>query len=526
MQHRGEPIDVSHHLSEIAKKRPLSPLKGLQKYWGKPGIISLAGGLPSPEYFPFETLRADGLPSDTLAAKPKSGLSWLWNLFSSSNSTTLPITIPKYTSDPASINLATALQYGMARGLPQLQDFVKKFSKVVYQPAYEGYAVLLHAGNTDGWAKVVNTLCNPGEGVLVSEWTYPSAIATMQPYGIRPVKVGMDGEGMSSTSLREVLGGWDAEERGMPRPHVMYIVPVGQNPTGATMHAQRKKEIYDLCVEFDVIIVEDDPYYFLQEGPYAPPHKRSQMRNVMDSVSDEEYIASLVPSFLRFDYQGRVIRLDTFSKTIAPGSRLGWYTCHPLFAERIERVAETSTQQPCGFGQSIITSLLLNWGLPGYFRWLRGIRAQYTDRRDYLLDCFQEKFHLETCTSPMSIWDGSVSYAAYAKTSRGSDEKQRGPMFSFVPPTSGMFLWIRMHFENHPRFKDENEETLEQKLWVALAEAGLLIGPGVMFSADPPNENVKASGHFRLSFSNSENEELKKAVDIFSTVTRKFFKDI
>lgn len=61
-----------------------------------------------------------------------------------------------------------------------------------------------------------------------------------------------------------------------------------------------------------------------------------------------------------------------------------------------------------------------------------------------------------------------------------------------------------MHFENHPRINDFDEETLEHKLWVALAEAGLLIGPGAFFAADPLDEKVKASGHFRLSFSNSE----------------------
>lgn len=66
---------------------------------------------------------------------------------------------------------------------------------------------------------------------------------------------------------------------------------------------------------------------------------------------DRTFIDSLAPSFLKFDYQGRVVRLDSFSKTIAPGSRLGWFTCNPVFAERFERQAETSTQNPCGFGQ-------------------------------------------------------------------------------------------------------------------------------------------------------------------------------
>lgn len=87
------------------------------------------------------------------------------------------------------------------------------------------------------------------------------------------------------------------------------------------MLAQRKKEIYDICVEFgkiilthssdslkycaDIIIVEDDPYYFLQEGPYTPPSERSGKSedSVLDDSDDsEKYIASLAPSFLSYAY--------------------------------------------------------------------------------------------------------------------------------------------------------------------------------------------------------------------------------
>lgn len=94
------------------------------------------------------------------------------------------------------------------------------------------------------------------------------------------------------------------------------------------MGAKRKQDIYDICVEFgkssplpnatadsrfsvDVIIVEDDPYYFLQEGDYKPKAGR-HYGNVKHDA--EKFLASLAPSYLKFDYQGRVVRLDTFSK--------------------------------------------------------------------------------------------------------------------------------------------------------------------------------------------------------------------
>ena len=88
-------------------------------------------------------------------------------------------------------------------------------------------------------------------------------------------------------------------------------MPVGQNPTGATLTLERKQAIYDICVEYDVIICEDDPYYFLQLQKYTPATER---KNEYKQTSSEDFLQDLVPTLLSLDYQGRVIRLDTFSK--------------------------------------------------------------------------------------------------------------------------------------------------------------------------------------------------------------------
>ncbi|KAL0949929.1 hypothetical protein HGRIS_009955 [Hohenbuehelia grisea] len=412
----------------------------------------------------------------------------------------------------------------MAKGLPQLQKFIDEFTTRVYKPAYKDPVCLVHTGNTDGWFKVVMTFCNPGEGVLAAEWTYPSAMNTTRPLGVTPVPVPIDEQGICGVGLRKILAEWDESARGMPRPRIMYTVPIGQNPTGATMEATRKKEIYEICVEFDVVIVEDDPYYFLQEGQYT--HKSS--RSISRTESDEEYIDNLVPSFLKFDYQGRVIRLDSFSKTVAPGCRLGWFTCNPLFAERLERQAESSTQAPCGLGQTMVTSLILNWQFNGYIRWLRALGTQYTQRRDFLLDCFSDEFHLEVEQEHKGAWKGNTVYRAYAvpRNARAMIEKTsaRAPMFSFVPPTSGMFVWMQLHLNHHPAFPDETPVTLEMKLWEKVALAGVLFAPGRMFSCEDDGEaSPVGSGHFRVSFSNVPFDTMKQAVGVFATEIRKFW---
>lgn len=177
--------------------------------------------MPSPEYFPFDAIRADVLKSSSFtAAEPsqsKGPFSWIWNIFSSLDTERGSISVPKYSSSPEEINLAVALQYSQANGLPQLQKLIQEFTCKIFKPAYSNFTTLINGGNTDGWSKIITALCNPGEGVLTSEWTYPSALAAMVPFGIHPIPVAMDGQGMSSIALRELLAQWDVESRGISR---------------------------------------------------------------------------------------------------------------------------------------------------------------------------------------------------------------------------------------------------------------------------------------------------------------------
>lgn len=185
-------------------------------------IIDYCAGLPHPDYFPFSALTAEALVPDSFplnSPEESSTFSWLWKLLGTGKAKerTTSVTIPKYPVKPTDLSLSTALQYSMATGLPQIQKIIQEFTGKVYTPAYENYTTLLHAGNTDGWSKAVLTLCNPGEGVLASEWTYPSALSAMLPYGINPVPIPMDSQGMRSDSLRILLSEWDEAARGMPR---------------------------------------------------------------------------------------------------------------------------------------------------------------------------------------------------------------------------------------------------------------------------------------------------------------------
>jgi len=477
-----------------------------------------------------------------------SPFAWLWKLLpaSTQKKKTLPITIPKFAADPTpySIQLSNALQYGGAS--LALVKFIKEFTAKVYQPAYANWDVIQCVGSTDAWSKIAPLLLENGDGYLVEEWTYPSALASALPSGFSPVPVEMDGAGLSSSGLEKLLAEWNPDEHGgMRRPRLLYTIPVCQNPTGASLPVPRKKEIYDICVKYDVIICEDDPYYFLQAGEYEPASVRASSASSQGKhkETDDEFIASLIPSYLRFDYQGRVLRIDTFSKTIAPGSRAGWVTGHPVLIERLVRASETSVQGPSGFAQILIGKLLAEeWGMTGYLRWLKGLKAQYRERRNTLVDAL-----LAGADASLDARESATQPGTYEirLAGPGTDvgEKFSGlssaPLLSFVAPEGGMFIWLRVHFSQHPSFGVKSTNALLLALWEEIAEAKVLVAPGSMFSARefPPSGDVEmmdvddknlvvadnGDGFFRMAFSMASAEEMQKAMGILGKVTKKFF---
>lgn len=116
-------------------------------------------------------------------------------------------------------------------------------------------------------------------------------------------------------------------------------------------------------------------------------------------------------------------RLKRFSKVLAPGMRLGWITSNKLFHQKLADYTDSSTQPPHAFGQMFVTEMLgeHGWKVEGFCRWLQSLRLDYQQRRDFLLDVFRRK----------------VEPTGYA---------------SVNCPEGGMFVWIEIFFEQHPRF--------------------------------------------------------------------------
>lgn len=260
--------------------------------------------------------------------------------------------------------------------------------------------------------------------------------------------------------------------------------------------------------QLDVIIVEDDPYFFLQ----YPDMDIETAAPKYEKLSNDEFLSSLVPSFLRFDYQGRVIRLESFSKTLAPGLRLGYFVANPLFTERLLRATEVETQDPSGISQALVLSLLTSWTTSGYITWLQNLRLEYQKRRDWMLAAIRKNFSLV----PASDFPELHAEGLVAAIDEDGGSSQGIPIFSFIPPTGGMFIWTKFYFGQNSAYlaikdgqkESDHEQAFANRLWAELAEERVLLTPGYYYhpwqGAEKTSTAARAAdadtSHFRLTF--------------------------
>lgn len=239
-----------------------------------------------------------------------------------------------------------------------------------------------------------------------------------------------------------------------------------------------KRSVLDFTNPLDIILVEDDPYYCLQFP------KSTIKEQTFTPVSSNKFLESLIPSFLSMDTQGRVIRLESFSKTLFPGLRLGFFVANSVFTERLLRVTEVETQDPAGLSQALTLALFQNWGIDGYLTWLQSLQFQYRTRRDWLITAFKDSFTVVPATkSPVPKAQGNVACI--------SDSNGRLlPVFSYIEPEAGMFVWSKFYFHGVCRFTElrdvkveDPEQAFATELWEAMAGELVLLTPGSYYHA-------------------------------------------
>jgi len=429
------------HISQRAQNRKLFSFGGLpipETIETHKSPISLAGGRPHAEFFPINemSIEISNGPFDSTSSeddydyKNKGG--------SAGNGKKNKALVKKF--DKSTLDISNGLQYGPTEGHIELINFAKNLIKNVNKPKYDSWDLIFTNGTGDSLHKVFNLLINPGDVILVECYTYVPVMSNIVNYGgiVVPVKLRFDddddndndGDELSKTNgidvfwLEDLLKNWEINYPGLKRPKAFYTIPTGQNPTGITTNDENRKFIYELSCLYDFIIIEDDPYGYIQLGKYnADDDQYNKYMSNEDGDKDEEYCLEkyinedLPNSYLKFDIEGRVLRLESFSKVFAPGTRLGFIVGLKEFIKEISKHTLVSTRACSGISQLVLYNVLQKiGGVSGFLKWNIKISKEYTNRKNLLLETFFQ-----------------------------SDAYLKG-FFKVIEPEAGMFIMININF--------------------------------------------------------------------------------
>ena len=257
---------------------------------------------------------------------------------------------------------ATTLQYGLGQGDPVLREQICELMTLTGIDAGNGASpddVVVTVGGQQALDLVARVFLDPGDVVIAEGPTYVGALGVFQGAQADVVHVPMDDDGLIPAALAEAL---ETVARAGKRAKFLYTVPAYHNPAGVTLSASRRDEILAIAERAGLLVVEDDPYGLLGfEGePLAALRSRAK-----DSV----------------------LYLSTFSKTFAPGMRVGWVLAPHAVREKLVIASEAQILCPSMFAQSAVSA---------YFRtmpWreqLKTFREIYQERRDALLGALAE----------------------------------------------------------------------------------------------------------------------------------------
>jgi len=331
---------------------------------------------------------------------------------------------------------AVALQYGSGQGVPHLRE------QILEVMALEGIHgsvddVVVTTGSQHALELLAKLFLDPGDVVIAEGPSYVTAITVFRSFQAEIVHVPMDADGMNPEALRETIARVRAEGK---RIKFLYTIPSFQNPTGVTLSWERRVEILEIARSSGVLVLEDNPYGLLHFDQAPPP--------AMRSLDDEG-----------------VVYLGTFSKTLAPGLRVGWAMAPHAIREKLVLANEAAVLSPSSFSQIVISEYMdsADWKAQ-----IATFRDVYRERRDAMLSALAD--HL--------------------------------PGMTWTVPTGGFYVWLTM------------PEHLDSKAMLPRAVKELVAyTPGTAFYADGNGRR-----NMRLSFCYPQPDFIREGIRRLSTV--------
>lgn len=319
-----------------------------------------------------------------------------------------------------------AMQYGAAKGVTALREVIQQHVKEKENVDSELDNVLVTTGSEQALDLVGKAFVDPGDTVLVEQPTYLCALDVFRSYGANFASVEMDEDGMKMDALEEAL-------KANPNTKLIYTVPNFQNPTGRTMTEERRKQLAELAEKYDVYVLEDNPY---GEIRFAGQH---------------------VPAVKSFDKSGHVLYMSTFSKTLAPGFRLGWLVADEDVVNKLTVLKQSADLHTDNLAQFAVAQFFADNDVDAH---VKEISDLYGKRKDLMLEGIKKYF-------PEGV--------------------------KYTDPEGGMFLWVEV-----PGVDDTVE------LFKECLEHDVAFVPG-----DPFFAGEAQPGAFRLNYSNMKEDQIE-----------------
>lgn len=317
-------MNYKSKLSKLAEGITSSIIRELLKFASEPGFISFGGGVPDPETFPRKELA-------------------------------------EIAKEVIEKEYRFSLQYGTTEGDPLL-----KAQYIRYLERWEGLKgltennLLITVGSQQALDLIARTFLDEGSIVALSLPAYLGAVSAFKMRNPRFLTVPLSEDGMETEILEKKLESLSSEE--LQRFKFVYTVPNFHNPAGVTLSLERRKHLLELAERFDFFIVEDDPYGALRfEGEH-------------------------VPSIFKLGGMDRVVLLNTFSKVLSPGLRIGLVIAHESVISRLVRVKQGVDLCSPSLTQRIVARYMERYDMLAK---LKETLEIYREKKDVMMKAFE-----------------------------------------------------------------------------------------------------------------------------------------
>ncbi|OGS30788.1 MAG: hypothetical protein A2218_08345 [Elusimicrobia bacterium RIFOXYA2_FULL_53_38] len=402
-------IDIAKNIATAPRRTKASVIRELLKFTNKPGVISFAGGLPDPELFPY-----DFISEAVSGIMAKQG--------------------------------RVALQYGPTDGLPEFKEefvkFLRKYEGVNVKPAN----IIVTTASQQALDLVGRLFIDASDPVLVELPSYMGGLQVFKSYGADFVGVKMDDDGIMTDNLEERLQ-WlkDQDEH----YKFLYLVPDFQNPSGVTLSEERRLKVIELSEKYNIAVIEDSPYRQVRFEGTAPK------------------------MIYRLDKETRktdnIISLFTFSKTFAPGLRIGVIVAHEQIIKKMEILKQSLDLCSSSLNQLIAAEFLRT----GYFeKHIRLVNKVYKTKKDTMLSAL---------------------------------EKHMPEGVTWTKPEGGLFLWVKL--PEGMSADDMFQEAIKENVAYVIGSA---------FHCDGSGKNT-----MRLNFSYATPEDIEEGIKRLATAVKK-----